>query len=295
MCKKITTKKFIERANLIHSNKYDYSKVNYTHSQEKVIIICPIHGEFTQTAGSHIIKNAGCRLCGREISRSKHILSTKDFIKRAIGVHGEKYDYTSTKYINNKTKVKIICPIHGEFEQMPKAHLRGQNCSKCADQTLTTSEFIKKALKIHNKKYMYEKVEYKNNSTKVLITCLIHGTFEQRANSHLNGKGCPSCAIYGFDANKPGYLYYLKVTTNDGQILYKIGIINKSVNERFQLNDLRKIEIIKQKLYENGQDALNWETKLKRKYRKYQYKGPNILSSGNTELFTEDIMALWYK
>ena len=295
MCKKITTKEFIERANLIHNNKYDYSKVNYTHSQEKVIIICPTHGEFTQTAGNHIVKSSGCRLCGREISRSKHTLNTKEFIKKAIGVHGEKYDYTSTKYINNKTKVKIICLIHGAFEQIPKAHLRGQNCSKCTDQTLTTSEFIKKALKVHNKKYTYEKVEYKNNSTKVSITCLIHGTFEQIANGHLNGKGCPSCAIYGFDVNKPGYLYYLKVTTNDGQVLYKIGITNRTVNERFELNDLNKIEIIKQKLYENGQDALNWETKLKRKYRKYQYKGPNILSSGNTELFTEDIMALWYK
>ena len=44
---------------------------------------------------------------------------------------------------------------------------------------------------------------------------------------------------------------------------------------------------------ENGQDALDWETKLKRMYKEYQYKGPDILSSGNTELFTEDIIAMW--
>lgn len=111
---------------------------------------------------------------------------------------------------------------------------------------------------------------------------------------HLSGCGCPDCAEYGFQPSKPAILYYLKVTTNSGQILYKIGITNRTVNERFQLADLQKIEIVKQKLYESGQDAWDWETKLKRKYKEYQYTGPDILSSGNTELFTEDIIAMWY-
>ena len=109
----------------------------------------------------------------------------------------------------------------------------------------------------------------------------------------MKGAGCPSCAITGFDKNKPAILYYLKITTDTNQVLYKIGITNRTVNERFNLTDLSKIEIIKQKLYDNGQDALDWETKLKRMYKEYQYKGPDILSSGNTELFTEDIIAMW--
>lgn len=111
---------------------------------------------------------------------------------------------------------------------------------------------------------------------------------------HLLGCGCPKCAKHGFNIAKPAYLYYLKITTEDNRILYKIGITNRTVNERFNLTDLSKIEIIKQKLYENGQDALDWETKLKRKYKQYQYIGPDILKSGNTELFTKDIIAMWY-
>lgn len=59
--------------------------------------------------------------------------------------------------------------------------------------------------------------------------------------------------------------------------------------------DLQKIEIVKQKLYEKGSEALEWETKLKRLYKEYQYKGPAILESGNTEIFTEDIIAMYYK
>ena len=148
--------------------------------------------------------------------------------------------------------------------------------------------------KIHNFKYDYSKVVYTGIFNPVIIKCPLHGEFEQTPTVHLRGCGCPSCAKYGFDQTKPGYLYYLKITTDSGQILYKIGITNKSVDERFNLTDLSKIEIVKQKLYENGADALDWETKLKRKYKEYQYKGPDILSSGNTELFTEDIISMWY-
>lgn len=103
--------------------------------------------------------------------------------------------------------------------------------------------------------------------------------------SHIQGHGCPSCASHGFDPSKPGVLYYLKITTDDGQILYKIGITNNSVNERFSLKELSKIEIIKQKLYEKGQDAYDMEQKLLKRYKHYQYIGPKILECGNTELF----------
>lgn len=96
----------------------------------------------------------------------------------------------------------------------------------------------------------------------------------------------------GFDKSKLAYLYYLKVTTDTNQILYKIGITNRTVNERFNLTDLSKIEIIKQKLYERGQDAYELEQKLLKMYKQYQYTGPNVLESGNTELFTVDILLL---
>ena len=220
--------------------------------------------------------------------------TTEEFIADAKKVHGDKYDYSKVVYLQNKQRITIICPEHGEFEQIPSNHLKGFGCKKCSNQYKPTrEEFIENANNVHNNKYDYSKLVYVNAKTKVTIVCPEHGEFSQNPSDHTMGKGCPNCTKNGFQPSKPAYLYYLKVTTNDGQILYKLGITNRTVNERFNLTDLSKIEIVKQKLYEVGQDALDWETKLKRMYKEYQYKGPDILSSGNTELFTEDIIAMW--
>lgn len=221
----------------------------------------------------------------------------EDFIKKAKLVHGNKYDYSKVEYVNNNTKVTIVCPIHGEFEQLPRIHTRStksnQGCPVCSGKIVSTSEeFIEKVNKVHNNKYSYDKVEYKNSSTKVIITCPIHGNWEQTPDNHLQGRGCPSCAKKGFDQNKPGILYYLKITTDNNKVLYKIGITNRSVNERFELKDLKKIEIVKQFEFEIGTAALNLETEIKRKYKKYKYKGPPVLQDGNSELFTKDVLAL---
>ena len=223
-------------------------------------------------------------------------LHINTFILKSKVVHGNMYKYDKTKYINNKTKVIITCSEHGDFIQIPYHHLKGVGCPSCAGlKKLTTEEFIRLAKTAHGDKYNYSKVEYLNSRAKIIITCPVHGDFEQRASTHLHGSGCPNCAVTGFDQTKPGYLYYLKITTDDGQTLYKIGITNRTVNERFNLTDLNKIEILKQKQYPVGQDAYEWEQKLLKLYKQYQYKGPDILSSGNTELFTEDIVTMFYK
>ncbi len=298
MSKRKTTEEFIAEAKLVHGNKYDYSKVEYTGRHNKIAIICPIHGKFEQSPKHHLSSNYGCPYCGRINTAIVHGMSFNDYVIKVNAVHDNKYKYIESSYINCSEKITIICPIHGEFEQMASTHLRS-GCNRCGyiesstklSKTLTL--FIKQSDKIHSNKYNYSKVKYKNSNTKVCIICPIHGEFMQTPASHLNNRGCPSCAKNGFDVRKPAYLYYLKITTDTNQVLYKIGITNKTVNERFNLTDLSKIEIIKQKLYDNGQDALDWETKLKRMYKEYQYKGPDILSSGNTELFTEDIIAMW--
>lgn len=123
---------------------------------------------------------------------------TQQFIEKARKIHGDKYDYSKVEYVNNSTKVCIICPIHGEFWQTPshhihKAHPRG--CPKCnGGIKLTQEEFIKKARNIHGNKYDYSKVNYTNSNTKVCIICLEHGEFWQLPCSHTNGKaGCPKC------------------------------------------------------------------------------------------------------
>lgn len=124
-------------------------------------------------------------------------ITKEQFIEKARKVHGDDYIYTDVEYKNNSTKVKIICPIHGEFWQTPDKHInRGHGCPKCCKTgiRLTKDDFIEKARKIHGDDYIYENVEYINSWTKVCIICKKHGEFWQTPNSHLSGKGCKKCA-----------------------------------------------------------------------------------------------------
>ena len=120
--------------------------------------------------------------------------SNDEFIGEAQLIHHNKYDYSKVEYANNKTKVCIVCPEHGEFWQTPSDHLNGKGCPQCAGNVRCDKDtFIEKAKRIHNDRYDYSKVEYVNAHTKVCIICPEHGEFWQTPNNHLNGNGCPLC------------------------------------------------------------------------------------------------------
>ena len=187
--KKKTTEKFVEEAKKLHGNRYKYDKVKYIGNKHKVIIVCPIHGEFEQTPNNHL-KGQGCLACGG----SKR-LTTVEFVKKAKNIHKNKYKYDNVEYINSHTKIAITCPIHGDFQQWPNDHLKGHGCLICSgSQKLSTEKFIEKSKKVHGDKYIYDKIYYINGKTKVIITCPIHGEFEQKPNSHLTGNGCMECS-----------------------------------------------------------------------------------------------------
>lgn len=136
-----TNLQFIEKSNIIHNNKYNYSNTNYTIGKNKVIIICPIHGSFEKIASSHL-GGFGCNRC----SWDKYRKSSKQFIAESINLHGNKYDYHSTKYLNKRLKVIINCKEHGNFSQTPNNHLAGNGCPKCSlEPSWSRSEYIKKA------------------------------------------------------------------------------------------------------------------------------------------------------
>ena len=126
-------------------------------------------------------------------------LTTEEFIKKAREVHGDRYEYSKVEYVTNQTKVRIICPKHGEFWQKPVNHLQGKGCLKCGRErtasfhTKSQDQFIQEAKKIHGNKYDYSKVEYVDWQTKVTIICPIHGEFVQSPTSHLQGNGCLKC------------------------------------------------------------------------------------------------------
>lgn len=194
----LSKEEFISRANEIHGKKYDYSKVEYHNMKSKVVIVCPIHGEFEQICEDHIYNKSGCPLCN-----GKKQYTTKTFIDDARKVHGDKYDYSKTKYINAKTKVCIICPKHGEFWQRPEKHLVGQGCVACSYEErgerkkILFEEFLDKANKIHENSFIYNEKSYKGFNEKVEITCCKCGKkFKQKASNHIHLKqGCPFCNL----------------------------------------------------------------------------------------------------
>ena len=200
MGKKLTLEEFIKRARIIHGDKYDYSKVEYNGMFNKVCIICPIHGEFWQTPVNHL-KGKGCSSCGHILTWDKRgRIDTNKIVELFKEVHGNKYDYSKVKYHDMKTKVCIICPIHGEFWQTPEKHIKRMfGCPKCGvmkrsfKKILSLEDFIGKAKKIHGNKYDYSKVNYINSHTKICIICPIHGEFWQTPNKHLQGQECPEC------------------------------------------------------------------------------------------------------
>ena len=128
------TEIFISKAINKHGTKYDYSLVDYVKNYIKVKIICKEHGIFEQRPDNHLT-GQGCPVCGL-ISRGLKSRSTiNDFIIKANNKHNSKYKYDSTIYVNNRTKVSIICPSHGEFLQSPDNHLAGKGCPECANTT----------------------------------------------------------------------------------------------------------------------------------------------------------------
>jgi len=126
-------------------------------------------------------------------------LSQQEWVERAKIFHKNKFNYSLVEYKNAHTKVKIICPIHGVFEQDSNDHIRKAGCLKCKYENhykktgKSKKDFIDESNKIHENKYIYDNVEYKNIMNKVCIVCPEHGEFWQTPNKHLLGRGCPTC------------------------------------------------------------------------------------------------------
>lgn len=191
--KKLTKKEFIKRSTIKHNNKYDYSLVKYIHTKSKVKIICPIHGVFKQVPNSHL-KGIGCKKCGNLITRKKLNLGESIFIKKANIIHNNKYDYSLVNYVNNLTKIKILCPIHNIFNQRPGLHLLGEGCKKCYIELIKNKEkFIIQANIIYKNKYNYSLLNYLGSRKKSIIICNIHGNFKTTPDAHLKGSECKLC------------------------------------------------------------------------------------------------------
>ena len=169
-----TFDEFLKMAKEVYGDKYDYSlaKEDFVNMSKPIRVICPTHGIFEIVPTVHVRSRCGCPKCSH--------MSTEEFIEKAKEVHGDKYDYSITEYINSSTKIAIICKEHGIFYQLPHAHLKGFGCRLCNMKypIRTTEDFIRIASEVHNNFYDYSKTIYTNITTKIIITCPQHGDFE---------------------------------------------------------------------------------------------------------------------
>lgn len=223
MAKRLTTEQFITRAIGVHGNRYGYTDVIYTGSNDSVIINCSIHGQFVQRASKHL-SGSGCNQCGQANRKVKmHTTVSKKIdgvLQKFHGIHGDRYGYDSIEYHGGQIPVTIVCHIHGEFRMTPAAHIhKKRGCPHCTTgyyKKKTTSEFIADCHKVHGKRYDYGQVNYTGANGKITIGCNIHGNFIQTSREHSGGANCPSC-VGG--SVKPFLYYYAKFVETHG-LLY---------------------------------------------------------------------------
>ncbi len=283
MSKKKTTQEFIIDAWCKHGDTYNYSLIKYINSKTKVKIICPLHGVFEQRPNNHLRGNC-CPKCNKHKKSSIKKDSLSDFKQKGSDKHNNKYDYSLVEYIDSKTKVKIICPLHGVFEQIPSGHLRGRGCFKCAllkrkqsriNTRKTNNGFIQNAVSVHDNKYDYSLVEYIDSKTKVKIICPVHDVFKQRPNNHLCGQGCPKCiSSYSISKGETELQEWLK------------GYINIQTSDRQIIKPLELDIVIPKHKIAIEYNGLYWHSEQQGKDRSYHLNKYNLCKEQGYRLIT---------
>jgi len=194
----LTTEEWVAQATKTHKGHYGYAPSVYTGYAQPIEIDCPLHGVFTQ--GEHNHRNgAGCPKCGAASRQAKRSHSFASFLAAVEPVHGGAYTYPKQEVHNSRTKLRILCPEHGEFSQTVYSHLQGARCPKCAyaangmKSQLGISEFMDRAKAVHGGLYTYVS-GLRGMHKNVSISCAQHGVFQQTPTNHLKGAGCPRCA-----------------------------------------------------------------------------------------------------
>ncbi|MFW6008880.1 MAG: hypothetical protein ACOCP8_06405 [archaeon] len=200
---KKTRQEWIDLLNEKYNFSYDYSLIpEKVKAIDKVSIICRKHGVFQTQLWAHLNKGTECPKCKLEKKWKK------EFLEKAKKVHNNTYDYSKINYLGAKTKIEIICPIHGSFWQTPTSHLQGAGCPLCKNLNhgnklrMSREEFIEKAKNVHGNKYDYSKSLYKQYRNCLEIICFKHGTFWQTPLDHLHGSKCPICARENWESEE---------------------------------------------------------------------------------------------
>lgn len=284
---------------LLNQNAFRFSECN----RKKCIVYFSTKYGICKMNALNILK--GCK-----ISILSSIDKTSYFINLANEIHNKKYDYSRVTYINSFSKMEIVCPTHGTFSQTPEKHLIGQGCRKCSEQIVSEKystpieELKNKINEIFGNLYIYDFSNYKNLHSKIKVICKKHGSFEQKAYSHISGHGCKHCSFEN-NTNFHGAGWTLKdwvKSSGSESNIYLIKIYNKDTNEEFL-----KVGITKHRINQrfrgrrfpykykpivvlniNSKKAWEMEKQIIKQFKEYKYT-PELNFSGCTECFNINI------
>jgi hypothetical protein len=259
----------------------------YFGANENSLFKCLICGLEWMTRPSNVLNRSNCPHCFGTHKSSVEI--TNELLKtRNILMIGE--------YINANVNSLFKCLVcDWEWVAAPSSILNAKTgCPCCSCRIQLTKEIVNSRLEKSNRNILLIG-DYITNKDNSLFKCLVcDHSWMARPDAILNRSGCPICAKYGFDKTKPAILYYIEIYHNNNKY-YKIGITNRSVENRFLKCETHKISTILEKQFDLGIDAYKIEQNILSEYDKYRYNGEQILSSGNTEIFTKDIRELGFK
>lgn len=251
----------------------------YKGSAVKILHRC-IEGHEWFVSPNSILRGSGCPVCSGNKKKT-----TEDYA-RNLKQKGSPYKPLEP-YINAHTKILHECAEGHKWTVNPTYILAGGGCPVCSGNKKKTTDEYAAALEYRG--IQHKPLEpYINTHTKILHECKKGHKWLATPNKILRGAGCPTCAVNGFSPEKPAILYYLKVDD-----YYKIGITNRTVEQRFTAKDRQKITVLFEKYYGQGQDAYEQEQAILKEFADHRVHIPGLLEShGNTELFTEDVLQL---
>lgn len=216
----MTRQEFLSRAAAVWGDRFDYGLVlsDTVRVGDKIELA-------DRQAGLVAVQRVDRHLDGmlpKKLAARRDTLPTDAFVKKAVAVHGSRFDYSRVKYVGSKVKVEIVCPEHGSFLQSPDNHLQGQGCKYCSGVgTRTKREFVSAARKAHGDKYCYDKADYTNARNKLTVVCAEHGEFSVAPMNHVYNKtGCPKCANNGPSPASQDLLDFLEM--NGAEVMREV-------------------------------------------------------------------------
>lgn len=238
---------WLRRVNEKWKGLYDYSKVDYLNMVTPVTIHCNKHNlDFTQIPRQHLV-HPGCPKCYSENFSS----NTEEFIERAKRVHGDRYDYSKVKYERSDTPVTIICKVHGEFEQRPNNHLKGQNCPYCVGAKTVNTETRPHNPALAEKIMNFIKNEFPNEADNISVKycvigdspatlhCKVHGDFIINPHTLFRKRTvgvCKKCSRNN-DKYKLAFIEKSKKIHGDTIDYSKLDMTDKKVKLRCKIHD----------------------------------------------------------